>query len=371
MVMGVNLAANDPTLAAAEARTYVKAFGRGSVEALEIGNEPNVYGNVTVFRTASGARIHARPPSYGFSQFATEFGSIASASPPLPLAAPALAVGPTPGDGSWIQSLPGFLTQHQRVGIMTVHRYPLRNCYVGPSSRQYPTVPNLLANYATAGLANSLRPWVRIAHSEHRQLRVDELNSVACRGKKGVSDTFASSLWSVDALFQLARLGVDGVSVHTLPNSAYEAFQFSRRNGRWRAWVRPVYYGLQLFAEAAPPGSRLMRLSGVKSDTQVSVWATRAPDQRLRVVLINKSQSHNRTVAVRIPRAAGTTGTVERMLAPSVNSGRNVTLGGRTYGAQTYTGSLPSLATQPLTGGAGTYVVKLPRGSAALLTFNR
>jgi hypothetical protein len=89
------------------------------------------------------------------------------------------------------------------------------------------------------------------------------------------------------------------------------------------------------------------------------------------VVLINKSQSRNRTVAVRIPRSAGTTGTVERMLAPSVHSRGGVTLGGRTYGAQTYTGSLSPLQTQPLTGGAGTYVVKLPRGSAALLTFDR
>jgi hypothetical protein len=371
MIMGLNLAANDPTLAAAEARAYVKAFGRDSLEALEIGNEPNVFHNVTVFHTASGGRIHARPPGYGYSQFLPEFAAIASASPPLPLAGPALAVGPTPGDGSWIQSLPGFLTHQRRVGIVTVHRYPLRNCYVAPSSEQYPTVPNLLAGYATAGLANSLRPWVRVAHGEHRQLRVDELNSVACRGRKGVSDTFASSLWAVDALFQLARLGVDGVSIHTLPNSAYEAFQFSRHNGRWRAWVRPVYYGLQLFAEAAPPGSRLIRLTGVKARTQVSAWATRAPDQRLRVVLINKSQSRNRTVALRIPGSAGTTGTVGRMLAPSVHSRRGVTLGGRTYGSQTYTGSLSPLQTQPLTGGAGTYVVKLPRGSAALLTFDR
>jgi hypothetical protein len=56
------------------------------------------------------------------------------------------------------------------------------------------------------------------------------------------------------------------------------------------------------------------------------------------------------------------------MQAPSVHSKRGVTLGGRTYGRNTYTGALAPLQTQPATGAAGTYVVKLPRGSAALLS---
>src|SRR5436190_6633647 len=241
MILGLNLGANDPALAAAEARDYVKAFGHRAIEAFEIGNEPNVYANVTAFHTESGEKLHARLPGYGYAQFSSEFGAIAAATPPGRLAGPALAVGPLPGDGSWIQSLGGFLEQQRRVGIMTVHRYPLRNCFVAPSSPQYPTVGHLLATYATGGLADSLRPWVALAHAKHRALRVDELNSVACRGKKGVSDTFASSLWVADALFQLARLGVDGVNLHTLPRSSYELFEFSRASGRWRAYVRPVY----------------------------------------------------------------------------------------------------------------------------------
>jgi hypothetical protein len=367
VIVGINLAANDPSLAAAEARQYVKTFGASAIEALEIGNEPNVYANVTVFHTAAGERIHARAPDYGYSQFAAEFGIIAAATPPLPLAGPALAVGPTPRPDSWLDTVPAFLRQQRRVKLMTVHRYPLRNCFVAPSSPQYPTVSHLLAGYATGGLAASLRPWIAAAHANHRQIRVDELNSVACRGKRGVSDTFASSLWVTDALFALARAGVDGVNMHTLPKSSYELFEFTRSDGRWRAWVRPVYYGLQLFAQAAPPGSRLLRLRGVKAGSHVGVWATRAPDGRVRVVLINKSPSRSRTIAVRLPRTAATA-TVERMQAPSVHSKRGVTLGGRTYGGQTYSGALAPLQTKAATGGAGTYLVKLPRGSAALLT---
>ena len=252
---------------------------------------------------------------------------------------------------------------------MTVHRYPLRNCFVAPSSPQYPTVAHLLSSYATSGLAHSVKPWVHVAHSQHRQLRLDELNSVACRGKKGVSDTFASSLWVVDALFQLARLGVDGVNMHTLPRSSYELFQFSRSGGSWHGWVRPVYYGLQLFTQAAPPGARLLKSSGIKPRTKVSIWATRGSDRRLRVALVNESVSTSRTVVLKVPRGTSGTATVERLQAPSVYAKRGVTLGGRTYGAATYTGALTPPQTQPVAGGAGTFLLKLPRGSAALVTF--
>jgi hypothetical protein len=369
MILGLNLAANQPALAAAEARAYLKAFGRGAIDALEIGNEPNVYAHVTTFRTPSGAKLPARSEGYGYPQFAHEFGAIAHASPGLPLAGPALAAGPTVGHGSWIDTMPGFLKTYQRVRDLTVHRYPLRNCFVPPTSAQYPTIGHLLSSYATSGLAHSVKPWVRAAHAQHRLLRLDELNSVACRGRKGVSDTFASSLWVVDALFQLAHLGIDGVNMHTLPRSSYELFEFSRSHGQWRARVRPVYYGLQLFAEAAPAGARLLKATAPRPKTQVSVWATRSRQGRLRVVLVNESRAHSRTIAVKVPPATPGAATVERLAAPGANAKGAISLGGRSYGRETGTGTLPPLTQTPATGGAGTYLVKLPRASAALITF--
>ena len=205
-------------------------------------------------------------------------------------------------NGSWIKTMSAFLRQDPRVRIMTVHRYPLRNCYVPPSSPQYPTVAHLLSPYSTVTLAASLRRWIAIAHGEHRQLRVDELNSVACRGKTGVSDTFASSLWSVDALFSLLAAGVDGVNVHTLPDAAYELFQFSQ----------------QRRAVAGPGAARLLRPAAVRAggpagltavpaaaacarNAVLSTWATRAPDGTTRVVLIDKDPSRGETVTLRPP----------------------------------------------------------------------
>ncbi len=112
----------------------------------------------------------------------------------------------------------------------------------------------------------------------------------------------------LDALFALARDGVDGVNIHTLPRSAYQLFEFSHAGGRWSASVAPVYYGLDMFARAAAPGSRLLRVYGGHRGHGLSVWATRAPDGQLEAVLVNESVSRRqrsrstRRPALRAPR---------------------------------------------------------------------
>ncbi len=368
MILGLNLAANQPALDAAETRDFVRYFGVRSIAALEIGNEPNVYGKLTKFLMAGGAKLKVRPKGYGYPTYRRQFRAIAAAVPRLPLAGPALTSGPAPGRGSWIQTVPDFL-KSRRVAIMTVHRYPLRNCYVPPSSPQYATVANLLSGYSTTTLAASLGGWVRLAHAHHRPLRLDELNSVACRGASGVSDTFASSLWVVDALFALARVGVDGVNIHSLPGAAYEPFAFSDAGGRWSAQVRPLYYGLQMFAQAAPPGARLLDLQGAQSGDGLSAWATRDPGGGRHVVLINKSETSNRTVKLGLAHGTAVPVSVERLQAPSVYSRTGVTLGAASYGSRTYTGRLAPPRTQSITASDGTYTISVPRGSAALVTF--
>ena len=369
MIMGLNLAANDPALDAAEVRGYVNALPQGSIEAVEIGNEPNVYNKITIYHTAAGVPFHARRRSFGYPAFRRQFEAIARRTEPLALAGPALAVGPVPGRGSWVNTVTDLLRRQPRVSLMTVHRYPLRNCYVSPDSPQYPTIAHLLAPYATVTLAGSLKRWIAIAHSQHRRLRLDELNSVACRGRAGVSDTFASALWATDALFSLARAGVDGIDLHTLPHTAYELFAFSRAGGRWRAQVRPIYYGLQLFAQAAPAGARLLKLTRRGADAGLSAWATRGRDHRLRVVVINKSQTQRRTVTVRLPAGTKTAhATVERMLAPSARAEQGVTLGGRGYGAETESGRLAAPEVERAHASGLTVTLSVPAASAALVT---
>ena len=368
LIFGLNLAGNNPALAAAEARAVLRQIGRDRVQAFEIGNEPNLFNVIPWYHNAAGKPITARGPGYGFSSFASDFERSSRALPPVPLAGPAYGIGPSSTKGPWISHLPGFIDAHPRLRIVTLHRYPLRNCSVGPSSQQYPTIAHLLARFSSQGLASGIAADVAVSHRRGRQFRLDELNSVACRGKSGVSDTFASSLWALDVLFNLARVGVDGVNFHTLPSAAYQLFSFSRVNGRWRAFVRPVYYGALMFAQAAPPGSRLLAVNSTAAG-RVSAWAALAPDRRLSVVLINKGLRAARTVGVKPPGGTSGTPTLEWMRAPSIRSRSGVTIGGRTFGPQTFTGSLPTPTTSPLPAAGGEYRLKLPPASAAVLTF--
>jgi hypothetical protein len=180
-----------------------------------------------------------------------------------------------------------------------------------------------------------------------------------------VSDTFASSLWMLDTLFNLAAEGVDGVNIHTLPGSAYEPATFSRQNGAWQAFVHPDYYGALMFAQAFPPGAQL--LSVVAPAGSVKIWAVQAGAQT-RVVLINKDPSTPAQVQLQLPGDA-TPAMARSLTAPSPSATSGVSLGGQSFGQLTTTGQLGGTPTvtevDPV---AGTYTVQLPAASAMLLT---
>src|SRR5262249_35926806 len=134
----------------------------------------------------------------------------------------------------------------------------------------------------------------------------------------------------------------------------------------WTGSVDPEYYGLLMFAQAAPAGSRLLKTSG--SLGNVRAWATRAPDGMIHVVLINDYTAQARTVHIRIAGATAAA-TLSRLRAPSVTSKTGVTLGGQSFGKATTTGNLTGRSRiVSVTPSNGSYTVQLPRASAAMLT---
>jgi hypothetical protein len=362
LILGINLEAGSRALASAEARALVVGIGRRRVKQLELGNEPELYASFGWYRARDGHLVPGRGPGYRFQAFARDFSSFGAALPSLPLA------GPSIGAPRWMGQVQRFVSAEPRLGLVTLHRYPLRRCYVRASSPNYATIGRLLSPSASSGLAAGLAQPVAIARAHRLSLRVDEMNSVACGGVRGVSNTFASALWALDAMFALARVGVVGVNIHTFPRAAYELFKFKHVHGRWRAFVEPEYYGLLMFAQAAPRGSRLLALSGA-TGPGINAWATRAPNGQTRVVLINDSTASPRVVAVRVPAAAGAA-TLERLQAPSAAATSGVTLGGRSFSPHTGTGLLSGRShAVSVPAVAGEYAVTLPAPSAAMLTF--
>jgi hypothetical protein len=361
LIVGINLMLDKPALAAVEARALLAGLG-GSLTAFELGNEADLYRTLPWYLTARGKLRYGRPPSYGVSDFIQQFSNVRHALPPAPIAGPSFA------GLIWMQAgFSQFLAAEPPLAVVTFHRYPLRGCHVLPTQAAYPTVANLLSDYSQSNLAQGVAPYVALAHAQGLPFRVDEINSVACSGIHGVSDTFASALWMLDTLFELANVGVDGVNVHTLPGSRYELFTFTHDSAGWHAQVHPDYYGMLMFAQAAPPGSRLLPIGGVP-DGPLKVWATLAPDGTERVVLINEDPSNPQSLALKAP---GASATVSQLTAPSVDATNSVTLGGQTFGDVSDTGVLAGqVQTTSIYPFLGLYSLTVPAGSAMMLTLH-
>ena len=192
------------------------------------------------------------------------------------------------------------------------------------------------------------------------------MNTVSCGDVPAVSGSFASALWSLDILFEMASVGVDGVNVHTFPGADYALFTFQQVDGQWSGVVAPDYYGLLMFAQAAPAGSRLLTVS-TPTVPGLKAWATRAPNHTIRVVVINEG-SRARILAVHAPSAVRM-GSLERLEATSVRARDDVTLAGQSFGASTATGQLagPRRRTR-VARLRDDFVFRIPAGSAAMLT---
>ena len=360
LIVDLNLEAGSPRLAAVEAGALIDGLGRGAIRALELGNEPDLYPTFPWYRTPDGRLVTGRPPNYDMSALIGDFTSFASMLPRLTLAGPSL------GAPEWTRQLGRFLADEPRVRLVTLHRYPLQLCYTPRSSARYPTLHRLLLPAASIGLADSFARYVAIARARGLSLRIDELNTVSCGATPAVSQTFASALWALNTLFEMVRVGIHGVNVHTFPGAGYQLFRISHAGGQWQATIAPEYYGLMLFAEAAPAGSVLL---GVKNavDGTMRTWATRARDGTIRVLAVNTG-ARRRVLSVWVAGARSARASLLHLTAPSVRSHGGVTLGGQSFGAHTVTGLLagsPEVAEPPPVGGR--YEVAVPAGSAAML----
>ena len=343
LILGVDLEAGSTRLAAAEARALLDGIGGGSVQAIEIGNEAPRYKQFPWYHR-DGEPVFARGAAYDYSSFSQEFAAVDRLLP-----RGARAAGPTFGGSAWMGNLTRFVASEPRLGLITYHHYPTNRCFTAPGSPDFPTVPGLLSVAASRGVDPGLASYVRTARRRHLPVRLDETNSVACGGKQGVSDTFAAALWALDSLFGFTRTGIVGVNFHTFPGARYALFGFRHRAGRWSAWVAPEYYGLEMFAQAAPPGARLLRLTSA-AGPGLRVWATRAPDGTVHVVMINDDLSQARSLRVRVP-AGLVAARLTRLTAPSAYAQRGV-----------------RLESAGVASAGRSYVIRMSPSSAAMLT---
>jgi hypothetical protein len=369
LMLGLNLEANRTRIPAQEARELVGAIGARYVQSLQIGNEPELYtftpwyriihGKPAPWYDTTGERILSRAPGYDAADFVAEFARMISG---LPASTP--LAGPETGNPEWMQTFLRLLSPTSRVRMLTFHGYGTSGCNHDPSNPDFPSIAHMLSETASRDLIDGFTPFVGAAHHDGATIRLDELGSVTCNGATGVSDTMASALWATDSLFAVDRAGIDGVNLHSYPDSVNGLFDVTEHDGRWTAAVHPIYYGALMFARAAPAGSRVLRLSG-GSDT-VRPWATIGADGQVRVLLINDG-SAQATVSVRAPAGYGARPAgLERLSAPSVAAKTGIALGGRQFGT-TATGTLADPVAETIAPRGGAYAVRVPAASAALI----
>ncbi len=355
LVLGINDEADSTKLAAHIADALVSAVGASHVEALELGNEPELYDALGWYANAAGQPVLGRAKPYTLADYGNEFARMAKVLAPVGLA------GPASGSVKWVgDGMSSFVRHAADLKLVTVHTYPMQRCGTRPGLPSYPTIAKLLAASSTLGLARAQVPYAAAAHRAGKLIRVDEINSVSCFGVTGVSNTYAAALWSLETAFQFARLGFDGLNLPTLPAAAYRLWNLSGDS----ASVAPEYYGLLDFAQAVPPDSRILATPDTGTDPQT--FAVRTPSGATHVVVVNPGSA--RRLAVAITGARGE-GVLTHLEAPSLSATGGVSLSGQSFGTSTRTGTLAGaasgVAVRPVD---GAYVLNLPAHSATTLS---
>lgn len=329
LMLDLNLAVHSSTLAANFTAAAVRALPRSAVAAVEVGNEPDLYSREgrlerqRIRSTGRGVPAHwthgYSPPAYR-RDYVVYARALARKVPGIPLGAPEI----TSSKPDWLAAVSGLGQLDPR--FIAIHRYASSNCWP-PSSPYYPTIPLLLGEASSAGLAGTVKGAVALAHASHTTLRLTEVNSVSCGGNPGVADSFATGLWTPDALFEMIRAGVDGVSWHIRPDTVNAPFHLQQDGIE----ALPALYGLAVFAQMTHGPSRLLGSTLVSSaGLHLKAWAVRK-GSAANVLLINKG---GRDANVRLPASAGTAevATVRRLQAPTIGATTALRFAGRWIG---------------------------------------
>lgn len=352
-ILGVNLGSGRTDLAVTQTKAYLSQMPPGSVDAIEIGNEADLY-----------RKNGKRTASYGAQNYIPEFDQWKSSILPLLPRGVKLA-GPSWASMDMLQQVQSFEGREAgALGIFTQHFYltapeakPSDDILLKPKSATLG--PSLVAAAAAASNANGI------------QFRLDEFNSVDDEGIHGLSDAFGAALWSVDTMFEYVKVGVGGVNWEASNGNFDNPFYFTNTpvNGRSSYSIKsinPLYYGLLLFQAATGKQARMLPVT-LNTQANLKAWATIDSTGTPRLVLINKDKSQSGSVSVAMPGYSRAS--LIRLLAPSYTSTSGVTFGGQTLDGSREGMPHGTPKSEGFNGSNGVFQIPMPVTSAALVVF--
>ena len=276
---GAASGATTPALAAEEVAYAAEQFG-SSLLGIEIGNEPDCYG---------------LPGSYfagdwSLARFLTLWAeyrtAILNATPGVPITGAAASAN----YASWTVPF-GLAVGKNEITLLTQHYY--RADGQSPTSTANFLItpdPALIADLAilNAGAEENGIPY-----------RMSECNSFYDGGAVGVSDSYASTLWSIDFLFDCAQGGASGVNFHGGGDSG--GYTPIADSGGRVVNVRPEYYGMLLFTLA---GQGTLRTTEVSAGSlNVTAYAVEMSAGGLNLVVVNKDSVQNLKLTAQLPQS--------------------------------------------------------------------
>jgi hypothetical protein len=337
---GLNFGKGTPAKAAEEAAYVEDTLGERLIS-FQIGNESDLF-------HSNGLR----PKDWDYKDFArqwTQFHDAVKSRVPN-----ARFSGPdTAGTSDWIG---GFAKEFgKEIMLLTSHYYAL-----GPPSDPSMTISRLLR--PNPRWENSV-PLIKQAMAEsHLPYRLTETNSCYGGGKEGVSNTFASSLWALDLMFQVLALGGSGINFHGGGYGWYAPVVGTIKNG---FVARPEYYALLAMAQLSGGQIIESRLTAEMSNPLFVAYAAKDAKGKLRAVVINKDAKQD----LRISIQGGPPGEVSiaRLIAPHLSDEQDTTFAGAPVGAA---GAWKSRRTEHVKAANGRAECVVPAGSAAMLSWS-
>jgi hypothetical protein len=337
---GLNFGKGTPREAAEEAAFVSETLGDRLIS-FQIGNEDDLFPDNGL-----------RPKGYSYRDFAKEwktfYDAVKARVPEAKFAGP-----DTAGTSDWLvqfaQQFDGNIVE------LSTHYYAL-----GPSSDPSMNIQRLLSSNPRW---ESGVPKIRQAMAEsHLPYRLTETNSCYGGGKPGVSNTFASSLWALDLMFQLLAIGGSGINFHGGGYGWYAPIVGTLENG---FIARPEYYALLIMAQLL--GGRMVasQLDAGDAGPLLVAYAAEDAERHLRVVVINKDAEKNVRLKFRA-NASSERVSLERLIAPRLDDEQDTTFAGSPVGAD---GSFQPSRIEHLFLTDGSAECTIPAGSAALLTW--
>jgi hypothetical protein len=344
LILNLNLQRGDVELNRAMIRDAQEYLPAGAIGVFELGNEPE------------GWTGKHRTDEFRFPDYLQEFNRMGRNL--VPALTPGLA-GPAWAHGAPPEVLRGFIAAQPRLlKLLTVHSYRF------DPARSH-SIQTLLNDSNTAGFAVRFGPGVQVAHEAGLPLRLSEAGSAWHGGIPGFSDTFASALWTLDVMFEFARVGLDGVNFHNAGANPYSIIQEAcdPLTGLPRVTANAPYYGMLLFAEATANHACL--LPGGATTNTLKLWATLDRKGVVRVVIINKDLQADCDVVLEVP---GRSGSLKRLTAPSPDATKGIRLAGQSYDDTPDGNPVGALVTEVARNDGRGFQVRIGPASAVLLT---